>query len=460
MKSINPDIFKAYDIRGKYPEEINEHVASKIGEALVLFARKKIKNKRMKIVLCRDVRISSRVLSDAATKGVLSAGGNVYDAGLATTPFFNYVVETIKPDAGIMVTASHNGPEYNGFKLRGPGGAAIYAGAGLGNIRESIMRKSVLPKSAGFGQILHEKKDLRAQYIRFLTREIHIGKIKTVIDAAGGSAGYFLGVLLRQFPSISYKPIFFEADGTFAEHSPNPLEEQAQEFVQKELLRGGYQFGAVFDADGDRVVFFDEKGERVPSEFVAVLFAEEELKKKPGATFVFPVNTSRGAREYIKKQGGKIKLSRIGYTFVQNAMHAVRAPLGVEVSGHFHFKKFFFRDSALMAWLRLASILSRSSMPFSTRVAPLARYLSSGELNFSITDKDKEHILGRIVAKYQNAQGVKITTRDGVSIEFRDWWCNVRLSNTEPLLRLVLEAKTAELLREKIEEVKAIIQKG
>lgn len=450
---ITENIFKAYDIRGKYPSEINEEVAELVGNVTVQYLSKSLRKKRLKILVCRDVRVSSESLRNALVKGIALAGAEVIDVGVGTTPYFYFLMQRyVKPDGGIMVTASHNPAEYNGFKIRSRGGKEISMGSGLENIK----------KSALLGKFKHLNlfetvnfKTYTDEYIKFLQRDIKIEPIRIVVDAGGGSAALFLPKLLDYFPKLLYKPLFFELDGSFKKHPPNPLLPEAQQFVKEELKGGQFRFGAVFDGDGDRVLFFDEMGNFVRSEYIIALLAADILKKSPGSTFVFPVNTSRGAREYIQELGGKIKLSRVGQNSMSEAMRKSHAPLGGELSGHFYFQDFFYKDSSFMALLRLIQFLSHTHRQLSQLVKPVdERYFSSGgEINFYV--KDKMAVLGRLKKFYKDA---KMNFLDGITVEYPEWWFNVRPSNTEPFMRLVVEAKDEKLYKEKVKEVENLVK--
>ena len=446
---INPGIFKAYDIRGKYPAEINEEVAQRVGRAVLTFCAKNRRKKNIKILICRDVRTSSLPLKNALVEGVLSQGGDAVDAGVGTTPYFYFLMHTKDFDGGVMVTASHNPAEYNGFKIRAIYGKAVSSGKGLEEVKKLVLKNKFPERSPG--KIL-QMADFKNEYLNHLSRGISINKIRAVVDASGGSTAYFLPELLNRFPGFIYKPLFFEPDGTFRKHPPNPFLEKSQQFVKTELKNGGYRFGAIFDGDGDRVFFFDEKGDFVRPEFVFALLVQRNLEKNKKNSFAMTVNTSRAVREYIAKLGGRVKISRVGYAFMQDVMKRAGAPLGVEISGHFYFKEMFFDDSGILAFLKLADFMSLSGRSLSKLVETFKNYESSGELNFSV--KDKKRALARVGKYYKNA---KKSHLDGLTVEFPDWWFNIRPSNTEALVRLVVEAKNKELLEEKIKELKGLI---
>lgn len=451
---MNNTIFKAYDIRGKYPAELDEALAEKIGNAIAAYLLKVQKKKKLKLLVCRDLRISSLPLRNALARGITAAGADVLDAGIATTPFFYFLIHTVKCSGGIMITASHNPAEYNGMKICGKNGASVSEGTGMEEIRDMVMAgKNVQASNPGVIEML---QDMRSQYADFVTKKSRVRPIRAVIDACGGATTYILPQVLGALANLEYKPIFFEPDGAFRRHSPNPLDTDSQKHIAKELRGGNYRFGAIFDGDGDRILFFDEKGNAVSSEFIGALFMDRYFEKEPGAAIVMPPNTSRGVREYIAEKGGKVRLSRVGYAFIQPAMRKLSAVFGVELSGHFHFRDFFFKDSGVFALIKFAEFLSGTHRQLSELIKPMQRYISSGEVNFSV--KNKDAVLAAAEAYFQQFKDAKITKIDGISIDFPDWWFNMRGSNTEPLVRLVLEAKTEKLFQEKFEEVKKFLK--
>lgn len=452
--AYSPRIFKAYDIRGKYPAELDDALAANIGNAVASYLLHAQKKKRLKILICRDVRVSSPSLRHAVARGVTEAGCDIIDAGITTTPFFYFILHTIKCDGGIMITASHNPAEYNGMKIRGKNGISVAEGCGMEEIQEmSLSGNYTLKKTPGEIVML---EDMRPQYAEFIAKKSKIKPVRAVIDACGGAAGCVLPQILGEFPNLEYKPLFFEPDGSFGRHSPNPLDADSQKYIIKELRCGKYQFGAIFDGDGDRILFFDEKGNMISSEFIGALFMDAFLAKEKGASIVMPPNTSRGVREYIAEKGGKIKISRVGYSFIQPLMKKIKAPLGVELSGHFHFSDFFFKDSGALALAKLAELVSCAEKPLSQLISPMRRYVSSGEVNFSIKNKDAAYEAAE--SHFQEFKNAVISKIDGISVDFPDWWFNLRASNTEPLVRLVLEAKTEKLFAEKFAEVKMFLK--
>jgi len=401
-----------------------------------------------------DNRFQSESFAKLAAEICSGAGIKTYLSDKSVpSQVTSFTVKNRDLAAGIMITASHNPKEYNGFKLRGRGDIPILGGTGLEKIVALTQRthvKSTAPK----GSVLL-CKDYRDDYVKFLGHGITIpNRLRVVVDAAGGATSLFLPRLLSRFSNFIYKPLFFEPDGSFKRHLPNPFLPDAQVYAKEELKSDGFNFGVIFDGDGDRIVFLDEKGGFVHPDYIAALLAEEELKTKPGSWFVFTANTSKNAWEYIQERGGKIRISRVGYVFMQGAMKKTSALIGSEISGHYCFKDFFNDDSALLAFLRLADLLSRTKRPLSQLIKAVERYVTSEEMNFSVQDKGT--VLKRVQDFYQDG---KISRLDGISVDFPDWWFNLRPSNTEPYIRLVMEAKTQEMYDEKMKELERIIGK-
>ena len=453
--NINTDIFKAYDIRGKYPSELDESVVERIGYATAEYITKKLRKKKGRFFVCRDVRISSKPLRDALVRGIITQGSDVIDAGVGTSPYFCFLMHQKKVDGGIMITASHNPREYNGLKIRGRRGESIFLGTGLEKIR-AISMASKTRRAKPLGNIFVDNS-YREKYISFFSKHIAIKRrIRVAIDAGGGSTTLFLPQILARFPNIEYTPLFFGIDGAFKKHPPNPLLPESQKWIKKELKRGKYNFGVSFDGDGDRVMFFDEKANVIDPQFIFLPLALEILKREKGRVFALPVDTSRIVRREIIRGGGKIRLCRRGYVFLQEAMRKFHSPASVERSGHYFFEEFSYDDSGIFAFLSFAEYVSRSSLPVSKIVEPDIPFASTGELNITVEDKAKAIANAR--NRYRRIPNARVSAIDGVTVEFPDWWFNIRQSNTEQVVRLVIEADTEELLREKRAEIEKLLR--
>ena len=452
---IKDNIFRAYDIRGLYPSEVNIEFAKRLGRAVIYFFSKKYKSrgKNLNLVVGSDTRATSPVLKRALIESLISCGANIIDIGEVTTPLFYYSVKKAKSSGGIMVTASHNPPSYNGFKINGPN-LEIIAGKDFVRIKK-IMRLKTKIRSTRFGQI--SPADFKKDYIAFLVKQSKISKkINAVIDACGGTTALLLPEVLSKMP-IKYKPLYFEIDRMFKKHSPNPLLAESKKPIQDEAKRGGYQLGAVFDGDGDRVFFVDEKGNLVYGHQIIALLTKELLKKRARPTVAYDLTLSRALGEFIALHGRGIK-TKVGRSFLGKAL-SEGAVLGGESSGHFYFDEFFKRDSGILAFLKIAKIISAAKMPFSRLVAPFQKYFQSEEINFKV--KNKEQTMKFVEEALKNSRPrPKISRLDGLGIAFEDLWFNLRPSNTEPVLRLNLEAKTGWLVKEKTKLLRKIIRRS
>ena len=451
---INPNIFKAYDIRGKFPKELDIEGAKKIGNAVAAFLARKYKKRVLTLIVGADVRTSSPVLKKALIDGITLQGSSVIDIGTVTTPLFYFLLQEYGPDGGVMVTASHNPPEYNGFKIRGRNTEAIAEDSGLRSIQK-LAGKKELVRGKGLGNISEEKGGAE-QYVAYLLKKVKLGASRVVVDAAGGSTTLVLPKLLSYFPGIQYRPLFFEPDGSFSRHSPNPLEPESQEYIKEDLKNGSFDFGVIFDGDGDRAVFFDEFGNYVRGDLITALLAEKLLEKRPGSRVVLEFTASKTVEEYITERGGKVERAKVGFANITRAMKKKKALLGGEGSGHFYFKDFGYNESSMYAFLKMLEIVSGTPKKLSHLVAPLNKYpyISGQQLFFEVENRVK---VMRVLEKRYGKEG-KVSKLDGISVEFRDWWFNARPSNTEPLVRLTLEAKTQELFDEKKKELSDFIR--
>ncbi len=448
-KAINKKIFKSYDIRGVYPDELNEYTAEKIGKATVQFLRS-IKDNVNNILVARDARPSSNSLANSFKKGIIEAGVNVIDIGEVSTDTTYFAVGYYDYDAGITVTASHNPSEYNGFKLCHEKAMPISFDTGLSKISE-IARHTRLPSSEQPGKII--KKDVLSDYKKhILNFANNIRPLKVVVDAGNGMAGKMIPIIFEDLP-CNIIPLFFDLDGTFPNHEPNPLEKENLRTLQKKVRKTKSHLGVAFDGDADRCVFIDENGQIIGCDLITAVIAKELLQKEKGATIVYDLRSSWVLPEDIKESGGNPCREMVGHSYIKATMREKNAIFGGELSGHYYFKENYFADSAMIALIEVLNILSRRNVPMSNLIAPLRRYYSTGEINFEVADKDKK--IEQIAEHFKNG---KIDYLDGITVEYKDWWFNVRKSNTEPLLRLNLEGKTKEIMEKRQKQLTDIIR--
>ncbi|NUN50166.1 MAG: phosphomannomutase/phosphoglucomutase [Candidatus Brocadiae bacterium] len=425
-------IYKAYDIRGIYPGEMHEETAERIGHALAAYLKTKM------IVVGRDARESSPSMSRALIRGIADAGTNVVDIGQCTTPMVYYAVGTGKYGGGAMVTASHNPGKYTGIKLCRELAIPLSEVAGIREIERAVaaMKETPAP-SADRGLVA--QSDILEGYAKHVRSFLTVPKrpMKIVVDTANGMVGKFFRQVFEPWP-LEVIPLYFEPDGRFPNHEPNPLkDENIRELVAK-VRETKADFGAAFDGDGDRCMFVDEKGERIPSDFVTALVARRILAKERGASVVYDLRSSWVVKEEIEAGGGKAVRDRVGHAFMKATVRKLNAPFGGELSGHYYFRDHWFADSGMIAFVHMLNVLMGDSRPASAHSAPLRRYFATGEINFHVRDKDAA--IEAVTKKFADGRQDQL---DGITIEYADWWCNVRKSNTEPVLRLNLEAKTA-----------------
>ena len=433
----NPEIFKAYDIRGVYGRDFDLGFAFELGNKLgQLFKAKKL-------VIGEDVRTSSPVLKTELIHGALQAGFELIDIGLATTPLFYYSVNRLKADGGIMITASHNPAEYNGFKV-----VKEEAIATEGTELKTIFEASALVKN---GQGVVSQADLTDEYVERMLELVALPaqvKTKVVIDAAGGAAGPIIKKLLSRI-NLPGQAIFIDPDGSFSQHPPNPLELDAQKHARIALAQTQADFAVMFDGDADRVIFMTADGKLVDSDYILLLLSQNITKP----TIVYDLRMSHSLVENINKWGGQAIKSRVGHTFIKQLMRKHQADLGGELSGHFPVKddSWHYSEASILVFLKILKIVEEKQQTLAQLIKPFQKYARSGEINFEI--KDKQSVMKHLEDKYSSGL---ISHLDGITIEFNDWWFNVRPSNTEPLLRLVVETNSQLLLEEKVSEISSI----
>ena len=446
---FDPKVFKAYDIRGIYPTELDEEGAYAIGRAYVEQFEPK------EIAVGRDMRVSSPSMAKALIEGATTAGANVVDIGLVGTEMLYFAVGNLELDGGIQVTASHNPKEYTGMKIVRRGAMPVGGDSGLLDIRDRAMSASDMSGGQTPGQVREE--DVFPGFVDKVLSFIDVDQVerrRVVIDAANGMAGVMLPPVLERIP-IDAAPYFFEPDGAFPNHAPNPLLPENREFVIGKVLEDEAELGAAFDGDADRCFFIDDTGEFVPGDFVTALLAESMLEKYPGSKIIYDVRASWAVRETIERAGGIPLINRVGHAFIKERMRTEDAVFAGEVSGHYYFRDFYQADSGVIPFLLMLELVSKRGRPLSELLRPFReRYFLTGEINVPVEDVAVK--LQEIKERF-GSEG-EVSHLDGISIEAEDWHLNVRPSNTEPLLRLNLEARSKELMEQKRDEVLAIMR--
>ncbi len=440
-------IFKAYDIRGVYPSELNEEIAYKIGRAFVSFLNID------KVVVSQDMRKSSESLKKELIRGITEQGADVIEIeGFCSTPRSYFACWFLKAPGSVMVTASHNPARYNGFKFTRHEAIPISADTGIKDI-EKLVLENRFPESKRTGKVT--KIDITADYKKHLFRFFDPSKIKplkVVIDAGNGMGGKDMELILDSLP-LKVTKLYFEPDGSFPNHEANPLKEENLVDIKRKIKEEQADFGIALDGDADRVFFIDENAETISSDFITCLIAEDLLKKNKGETILYDLRSSWITKETIEKNGGKAVMCRVGHSFIKEQMRKEKAIFAGELSGHFYFRDNFYTDSGVIAALKVIQIISESGKKLSELIRPLKKYFASGEINSEV--KDKEGKIKELAERYKDG---KVSFLDGIRVEYDDWWFNVRPSNTEPLLRLNLEAKSKELMEKKRDEILAIIR--
>jgi phosphomannomutase len=445
---LDPKVFKAYDVRGIYPSEIDEDGARAIGRAYV----EQFEPKR--IAVGRDMRASSPSMAKATIEGAASVGAEVVDIGLVGTEMLYFAVGHLELDGGIMVTASHNPKEYTGMKVVRRGAMPVGGDSGLLDIRDRAVSPADMSGGQSLGPVREEDvfPGFVEKVLSFVDTEA-VERRRVVIDAANGMGGVMLPPVLERIP-IDAVPYFFEPDGTFPNHEPNPLLPENREFVIGKVLEDEADLGAAFDGDADRCFFIDDTGEFVPGDFVTALLAESMLEKHPGAKIIYDVRASWAVPETIERAGGIPLVNRVGHAFIKQRMREEDAAFAGEVSGHYYFRDFFQADSGVIPFLLVLELISKRGLPLSELLqAYRDRYFLTGEINVPVTDVAVK--LQEIKERF-GGEG-QVSHLDGISIEAEDWHLNVRPSNTEPLLRLNLEARSREVMERKRDEVLEVI---
>lgn len=447
MAKIDRSIFKAYDIRGKYPEEINEETAYLIGRAFVSFL------KCREVVVGRDARTSSPAIYSALVKGITEQGADVVDIGLATTPLFYFAIANYSHESGIMITASHNPKQYNGLKLCRKKAVPIGGDTGIMDIKK-IAEEGRFPEPEKKGAV--RKKSPVEDYAEKALSFADIGAmkpLKVVVDAGNGMVPVVFPKITEKLP-IKAVELYFEVDCSFPNHEANPSKEESTAELRKRVVEEKADFGVAFDGDADRVAFVDEKGNQVPSDLMTALIARHLLEKNRGEKVLYEVRSSWAVRDEIKKSRGKPVLWKAGHALIKEKMRKENIFFGGEKSGHYFYREFWYADSAIITFIHVLNILSKSGKKLSELIEPVKIYFDSGEINFEVKEKDKA--INKVEGTFKK-EAKNIMHIDGLTMEFEDWWFNLRKSNTEPLIRLNLEAKTTKKMEEMREKLKKVI---
>jgi len=454
---MDPGIFKAYDIRGIYPDQISQEDAWKIGCATARFLPSLLHGyqrgqaRSRSVCVGRDMRTHSELLAQALSEGIRATGINVIDLGMIDTPQMYFAINFLNTCGGVQVTASHNPAKYNGFKISGLGAKPIGMDTGLADIKH-LATALVHTKGKAIGSV--EKLDLTAEYknhvLKFLSPKIK--SLKVAVDASNGMAGKMVPVIFGELP-IEIIDRNFEHTGKF-KHPPDPLVERNLTQVKAAVRKNQCEFGVCFDGDADRMMMVDQMGVTISCDLITALLVPYFLKKQPNSTIVYDLRSSRVVVEEIIKNGGIPRRERVGHAFMKKAMRDSHAIFGGELSGHFYYRDNYCTDSALITLVHIFNIVSEAKVPISKLIEPLRHYYASGEINFKVEDKQAK--MDELAKRYSDGQ---IDHLDGVTIGYKDWWFNCRPSNTEPLLRLNIEAKNKKLLDEKLAEIEQTIGK-
>ncbi len=439
-------IFKAYDVRGIYPDDLNADLARKIGVA----AAHVLTGCKGTILVGHDMRPSGDELSAALIDGLTSAGCNVIDQGLTSTPMNYFACGKWGTDGAIMVTASHNPAGYNGFKFSRADAMPVSNLSGI-EVIEKMVTSGDLPESDTKGSV--EKRSALDEWVKYIVDFTgEIGPLKVAMDFGNGMQGM---IMPKIFESLlcEVTGLYPELDGTFPNHEANPLKAENMVDLQKAVTDTGAVLGIAFDGDGDRVMFVDEKAELVKADLVTALVAVEMLRDEAGGAIIYDLRSSRAVPEAIKAAGGVAVESRVGHSFMRAELRERSGPMGGELSGHYYWRDNYYSDCAAMLLVKMLELLTRTGKTMSELMKPLQKYYASGEINFDVEDKD-----GKMKELAETFGEGEVSWLDGVTVKFDDWWFNVRASNTEPKLRLNMEADTADLLAQKKDAVIAAIK--
>jgi phosphomannomutase len=448
--TVDPAIFKAYDVRAIYPGQINGEVARRVGRAFVDY----LGGAPRRIAVGRDVRLSSPEIAGGFIDGARSEGAEITDIGVVGTDMMYFHVASQDLDGGAIITASHNPKEYNGIKMVRRGALALSGDAGIKEIKEAVMAGRFADKGTKEGKVL--QRTISDEYAEHCLRFIDIGAVrpmKVVLDTGNGMGAIGATALFKRLP-LELVKMYFDLDGTFPNHPPDPLEEANRREIEERVASEKAQLGMAWDGDADRCFFIDDTGQFVPGDFVTALLAETFVRKFPGSKIVYDVRASRAVRDRVEAAGGVALMNRVGHAFIKKRMREENAVFGGEVSGHFYFRDNWYADNGMIPALLVLEMLGREGKRMSELLASLrSKYFITGEINSKVEDVPRA--VRRIEERYRDAE---VTKMDGISIDYPDWHFNVRPSNTEPLLRLNLEAYTQSDLDRRRDEVLSLIR--
>ncbi len=437
-------IFKAYDIRGIYGSQLTEALAKDIGRAFVTFLKCK------KVVIGYDMRPHSLPLFDALCNGIRMQGADVLDIGLCSTPMSYYANGSLGADASVMITASHNPGEWNGFKLCREQGIPISGATGIKDIEQIVVSKTFAPQAARTGSL--STHNIIPAYVKHVQHVADLRRpVKIAVDFANS-----MGILEARCleGKIEMTRMFDTLDGTFPNHEANPLNTETLKDLQETVRQGAFDFGVAFDGDADRAGFVDEKGDIVPMDMITSLIATSILEKEKGVIF-YDLRSSWAVKEVIEASGGTPMMSRVGHAFIKQQMRDNKAIFAGELSGHYYFRDNYSTESSAMAVFYIANVITKTGKTLSELIKPIQRYFASGEINSEV--HSSQAVLDAIREKYADG---KLLELDGITVEYADWWFNVRCSNTEPLVRLNLEAKTKAVMEMRRDELLTLIRKA
>jgi phosphomannomutase len=454
---LDPSIFKAYDVRGIYPDQMDEALAYRIGRgfARVLSDLQDTPVRELRVAVGRDMRLSAPAMAEQYGRGIADEGADVLDVGMVGTEMLYWTVGSRELDGGLACTASHNPKPYTGAKLVKRGAIALSSDSGIGELREIVATGEPGPPADSPGEVRRlDIADAFREAARAYIDPERITPMRVVVDGGNGMAGAMIGPLLDSLP-IEQVKTYWEPNGEFPDHEPNPLLPENREFIIDKVRETGADLGIAWDGDADRCFFIDDTGEFVAGDFLTALLAESILRKEPGATILYDVRASRAVRDVVARAGGDAEVNRVGHAFFKTRMRDTGAAFGGEVSGHYYFRDFYCADSGTIPALLILELLSVEGRKLSELLEALrSRYFISGEINSEV--EDQEGKMEELVERYSDGE---ISRLDGISVDYDDWHFNVRPSNTEPLLRLNVESLVSrEQMEKHRDEVLALIR--